>query len=112
MIVLIVFQVHTEVESTGDPSREASSWEISVKILACTTSWVSAVFSELPKMYQTYSGPVSNIQFHLGNNFLISLAILCGTLKELGLTLQEFLWYIHKHDVRLGGRTIMQIMTS
>lgn len=69
-------------------------------------------FSELPERYQAYSGPVSNIQFHLDNSFLISLVILCGTLKELVPTLLEFLWYIHKHDVCSGGRAIMQIMTS
>lgn len=68
---------------------------------------MSAIFLKLPERYQTHSGPLSNTQFHLGNNFLISLAILCGTLKELGLTLREFLWYIHKHDVRLGGSAIM-----
>jgi len=110
VVALIVLQIQAELESTGDPPGEACSQETSVKFWACT-SWVSAFFIELPKRYQTYSGPLSNIQYHLGKNVLISPAILCGALKELRLTLLDFLLLIHMHDVCSGGRDIMQIMT-
>lgn len=75
VVALIVFQIQPELERTGDPLGETCSQETSVKFWACS-SWVSALFIELPERYQTYSGPLSNIQFHLGNNFLISPAIL------------------------------------
>lgn len=111
VVALIVFQIQPELERTGAPLGETCSQETSVKFWACS-SRVSALFIELPERYQTYSGPLSNIQFHLGNNFLISPAILCGTLKELGPTLLDFLLHIHMHDVRLDGSAIMQIMTA